>query len=71
MKNLNCALQWAGDSNLERVIEPLASYISACERPKAALMSALAVLVSEVERTNHAAFAHVASFASPCQKAAV
>jgi hypothetical protein len=61
MNNLNCALQWAADSNLERVVEPLASYISACERPKAALMSALAVLVSEVERTNRAAFAHVTS----------
>ncbi|MEX2142916.1 MAG: hypothetical protein WD894_26905 [Pirellulales bacterium] len=61
MNTLNCALQWAADSNLERVIEPLASYISASERPKAALMSALAVLVSEVERTNRAAFAHITS----------
>jgi hypothetical protein len=40
----------------------LASFISAADRPKAALMSAMAVLVSEVERTNRAAFAHVASF---------
>ena len=61
MNNLNRALQWAADSDLERVVEPLASYISASNRPKAALLSALAVLVSEVERTNRAAFAHVTS----------
>ena len=61
MNRLNCALQWAVDSNLEQVVEPLASYISASERPKAALMSALAVLVSEVERTNRTAFAHISA----------
>ncbi len=61
MNRLNCALKWAVDSNLEQVVEPLASYISASERPKAALLAALAVLVSEVERTNRAAFAHVTS----------
>jgi hypothetical protein len=61
MKTLNCALQWAADSSLEQVIEPLASYISASERPKAALMSALSILVSEVERTNRAAFVHITS----------
>ena len=61
MKSLNVALEWATEADLARVIEPLASYISASERPKAALMSAMAVLVSEVERTNRAAFAHVTS----------
>ena len=61
MNNLHCASPWAADSNLERVLEPLASYISASDRPKAALMSALAVLVSEVEQTNRAAFAHITS----------
>jgi hypothetical protein len=71
MTSPSCALQWAADSNLERVVEPLASYISACERPKAALMSALAVLVSEVEQTNRAAFTHVNLFAAPRRKAGV
>ena len=61
MKSLDVALEWATEADLARVIEPLASYISASERPKAALLSAMAVLVSEVERTNRAAFAHVTS----------
>jgi hypothetical protein len=59
MNTLNCALEWGADSNLERVIEPLASYISATTRPRAALMSALAVLISEVEQTNRAATLHL------------
>jgi hypothetical protein len=66
MTTVNCALEWAIESDLERVVEPLASYISASERPKAALLSALAVLVSEVERTNRAAFAQVRSFRENC-----
>jgi hypothetical protein len=45
-------------SDLERVIEPLASYICAAEQPRAALMSALAVLLAEVKQTNRAALAH-------------
>jgi hypothetical protein len=62
MNAVNCTLEWGTESDLARVIEPLASFISAADRPKAALMSAMAVLVSEVERTNRAAFAHVNSF---------
>lgn len=61
MKNRIGQMGWAVAADLERVIEPLASYISASERPKAALMSAVAVLVSEVERTNRAAKAQVTS----------
>jgi hypothetical protein len=59
MNTLNRALEWGADSNLERVIEPLASYISATARPRAALMSALAVLISEVEQTNRVATVHL------------
>lgn len=62
MNALKCTLEWGTESDLARVVEPLASFISAADRPKAALMSAMAVLVSEVERTNRAAFAHVTSF---------
>jgi hypothetical protein len=42
-------------SDLVRMIEPLANYICATEQPRTALMSALAVLFSEVEATNRAA----------------
>jgi hypothetical protein len=45
-------------SDLERVIEPLAAYICATEQPKSALMSALAVLLREIEATNRAAVTH-------------
>ena len=44
--------------DLESVIEPLASYICATDEPKSALMSALAVLLREVEATNRVANAH-------------
>jgi hypothetical protein len=47
----------ADPSDLARVIEPLASYICAADQPKAALASALAVLLREVEQTNQAATA--------------
>jgi hypothetical protein len=55
------ALGPATDANLERVVEPLASFICATERPKAALASALAILFNEVEQTNRAASAHFAA----------
>jgi hypothetical protein len=45
-------------SDLQRVIEPLASYICAADQPRAALVSALAVLFSEVEQTNRVALDH-------------
>lgn len=52
----------ATDGDLERMIEPLASYICANEQPRAALMSALAVLFEEVQQTHRAANMHVTSF---------
>jgi hypothetical protein len=52
----------ATQSDLERVIEPLASYICATEEPRAALMTALAVLFNEVDRTFKSATAHIATF---------
>jgi hypothetical protein len=62
MHKVKRELDQASDGNLERVIEPLASYICATDQPKAVLLSALAVLFSEVEQTNRAAHAHVATF---------
>jgi hypothetical protein len=57
----NHTLGSAAVGDLERVVEPLASFICATERPRAALMSALAILLSEVEQTNRAASAHFAT----------
>jgi hypothetical protein len=51
----------APESNLERVVEPLASFICATDRPKATLISALAILFSEVEQTNRVANSHFAT----------
>ena len=46
-------------TDLRRVIEPLASYICASERPRAALSQALAVLAGEVSDLNRIASGHV------------
>jgi hypothetical protein len=58
MTTFNRAYEASTSQDLERVIEPLASYICATDEPKTALMSALAVLFREVEATNRAASAH-------------
>lgn len=50
--------------DLAQFIEPLASYICAAERPREALLSALAVLFEEVEGTHRATLMHFA-----CQRA--
>jgi hypothetical protein len=63
MKKFNLNLDLAAENDLERVIEPLASYICAADQPRAALLSALAVLFSEVEQTNQAALAYFGAFA--------
>jgi hypothetical protein len=44
--------------DLAQVIEPLASYICAADKPKEILLSALAVLLEEVKATNSAALKH-------------
>jgi hypothetical protein len=66
MNRLNSVLERANDSELERVIEPLASFICATKRPKAALISALAILFDEVEQTNRAANALLVTFSENC-----
>ena len=58
----NLALQRPTQHELQQVIEPLANYICAADRPRTALISALAVLFSEVEQTNRAANAHVDTY---------
>jgi hypothetical protein len=52
---LNPAIQ----ADLARIIEPLAGYICATDRPREALRTALALLCDEVQDTSHAALLHV------------
>jgi hypothetical protein len=66
MNTLNRNQVQASDSDIVRVIEPLASYISATNQPMATLMSALRALASEVKKTNRAASAHVLTFTETC-----
>jgi hypothetical protein len=63
MNRAYCDPQEPSASELERVIEPLASYICATDQPRAALMAALALLFSEVNQTYRAANAQIAAFA--------
>ena len=55
MNKINLTLKAATDNDLERMVEPLASFICATEKPKAALATALALLYSEIAQTNRAA----------------
>ena len=61
MIKISRASHLSGESDLVRVVEPLASFICATERPRAALLSALAILFTEVEQTNRAAITHFAA----------
>ena len=61
MIKINRVSGMAAERDLERVVEPLASFICATERPNAVLRSALAMLFSEVEQTNRAASEHFAA----------
>ena len=58
MNAIHQPTQRTPDSDLAQVIEPLASYICAADRPGTALFSALAALLDEVEATNGAALRH-------------
>jgi hypothetical protein len=60
MNRTHPTLQCATVTDLERVIEPLANYISAADRPREVLLSALSVLFDEVEGTHRATLMHFA-----------
>ena len=62
MYRVNRVFEPSSGQELERVVEPLASYICATEQPKAVLLSALALLLREVEATNCSAAAHFRRF---------
>jgi hypothetical protein len=47
--------------DLAPFIEPLASYISAADRPREALLSALSALFDEVQGTHRATLMHIAT----------
>jgi hypothetical protein len=63
MKNVNFELAARKQHELKRMIEPLASYICASGRPRAALARALAALATEVEQTHRAARVHISALA--------
>jgi hypothetical protein len=54
--------------DLQRVIEPLASFICAADQPKAVLNLVYSALVHEVVEVNRAARAQAASFARPATR---
>jgi hypothetical protein len=56
----NVQLNRRPNHDLSQVIEPLASYICAADRPREVLLKALAALRDEVAATNHAARRHCA-----------
>lgn len=51
-------------SELERVVEPLVSYICATDKPNTALFSVLALLYRQIDATNGDATAHYRRFAA-------
>jgi hypothetical protein len=49
------------NQDLLQIIEPLANYISAADRPRETLLSALSALFDEVKGTHKATLMHIAS----------
>jgi hypothetical protein len=47
---------------MERIVEPLASFLCATEHPEIALKSALAALYSQIEQTNRTANQQISAF---------
>jgi len=58
MHETNTQVHRPFDRELARIIEPLASYVSATERPRDTLLSALAALFEEVQGTHQATLMH-------------
>ena len=63
MIKIHCAPRRTAANDLRRVIEPLASYICATDRPALVLKLAWSALFSEVTQVTRTAQAHVARFA--------
>lgn len=60
MSKTNSTLGFATDDDLQRVVEPLDSYICATDRPKEALRRALAAVLSDLQATDWVASMQVA-----------
>jgi len=60
MNTINTQSTSLCDRGLDRIIEPLASYICAADQPKTVLNRVVAALFNEVQQTNRIARAHVA-----------
>jgi hypothetical protein len=60
MNTINTLARRVSEPGLQNVIEPLASYICAADRPKLVLNRIVAALLNEIEQTNRLARSHVA-----------
>jgi hypothetical protein len=61
MNAINRIMKCSPDGNLTQVVEPLADYICASEKPEVVLRSVLAVLRRQIQTTNGLAAAHFAT----------
>jgi hypothetical protein len=61
MCTTNAQNQRTSNRDLSQVIEPLASYICAADRPRETLLSVLNVLFEEVQGTHKTTLMHFAS----------
>ena len=63
MLNVTARMNPAGDATLRQLIAPLAGYISAADRPGAALQFAVVALVRSMRQANRAANNQIGSLA--------
>ena len=61
MNTPNIRPRQSSNRDLAQVVEPLASYICAADRPREALLSVLSVLFDEVQGTHKATLMHFVS----------
>ena len=61
MNGLNLHQSSKAETDLKKVVEPLASYISATNRPRATLILALIMLVNNVQEIADAANTYLAT----------
>jgi hypothetical protein len=59
MNATHSQLQRTSNPALNQIVEPLANYICAADRPRETLLSALSLLFDEVQGTHRATLAHI------------
>lgn len=64
MNRVKTHLDATDQRELDRVVEPLANYICATERPGVALRSVVSALLQSIEETNRIAKSHFRVFAN-------